>query len=184
MTAEHREPAGRITPAQRNTSAPASAPPQRTTPERRLRLARVILIALGVIVLGVGAVVMFTEVRPAQIVGVGIWIVGAIVIHDAILSPVLLGIDVLMRRAGRRVRLGVVVIIQVGIVVGAVMSLLVIPEVYAKTLGPKNDTVLPLDYGLNLALFWAATAVLTALAAIIYVRLRPRPARPAPAASA
>ena len=65
-------------------------------------------------------------------------------------------------------------IIQVGVVVGAVMSLLVIPEIYAATLGTKNDTVLPLDYGLHLALFWLATAVLTAVAAVVYVRLVPR----------
>ena len=139
-----------------------------------MKIARAVLIALGVLGLGLGAVVMVQEVRPTQIVGVGIWILGAIVLHDAVLSPIVLGIDVLMRRSGRRVRLGVLVIIQVGVVVGAVMSLLVIPEIYAATLGTKNDTVLPLDYGLHLALFWLAAAVLTAVAALVYVRLVPR----------
>ena len=139
-----------------------------------MKIARAVLIALGVLGLGLGAVVMVQEVRPTQIVGVGIWILGAIVLHDAVLSPIVLGIDVLMRRSGRRVRLGVLVIIQVGVVVGAVMSLLVIPEIYAATLGTKNDTVLPLDYGLHLALFWLAAAVLTAVAAVVYVRLVPR----------
>ncbi|MFB2584339.1 hypothetical protein [Herbiconiux liukaitaii] len=142
-----------------------------------MKIARIVLLAIGLLGLAVGAVVMVTEVRPAQIVGVGIWIVGAIVLHDAVLSPALLGVDVLMRRTGRRVRLAVVVIIQVGVVVGAIMSLLVLPELYAQTLGPKNDTVLPLDYGANLALFWIVTAVLTAVACIVYVRAVPR--RPA-----
>ena len=65
-------------------------------------------------------------------------------------------------------------IIQVGVVVAAIMSLLVLPELYAKTLGPKNDTVLPLDYGWNLALFWAVAALLTAAACVVYVRVVPR----------
>ncbi|MCS5723853.1 hypothetical protein N1028_17325 [Herbiconiux sp. CPCC 203407] len=139
-----------------------------------MKIARIILLAVGLAGLALGAVVMLTEVRPAQIVGVGIWILGAIVLHDAVLAPALLGIDVLMRRAGRRVRPAVVVIVQVGVVVGAIMSLIVLPEIYAKVLGAKNDTVLPLDYGLNLAVFWGATALLTAVACAVYVRAVPR----------
>ena len=139
---------------------------------------RIILIAVGVLVLGIGALTMVKDVEFNQIIGVGIWIVGAIVIHDAILSPVLLGIDVVMRRSGRRVSLGVIVIIQIGIVLGAIMSLLVLPEIYAKTLGAQNVTVLPLDYGLHLALYWLATAVLTAAASLIYLRFRRRRLQP------
>jgi len=136
--------------------------------------ARIILIAVGVLGLGVGALTMVNDVEFSQIIGVGIWIVGAIVIHDAILSPILLGIDLLMRRSGRRVSLGVIVIIQVGIVVGAIMSLLVVPEIYATTLGTQNETVLPLDYGLHLALYWLATAALTAAACLVYLRITRR----------
>lgn len=143
-----------------------------------MKRTRIILIAVGVLVLGIGALTMVKDVEFNQIIGVGIWIVGAIVIHDAILSPVLLGIDVVMRRSGRRVSLGVIVIIQIGIVLGAIMSLLVLPEIYAKTLGAQNVTVLPLDYGLHLALYWLATAVLTAAASLIYLRFRRRPLQP------
>lgn len=143
-----------------------------------MRRTRIILIAVGVLVLGIGALTMVEDVEFNQIIGVGIWIVGAIVIHDAILSPVLLGIDVVMRRSGRRVSLGVIVIIQIGIVLGAIMSLLVLPEIYAKTLGAQNATVLPLDYGLHLALYWLATAVLTAAASLIYLRFRRRRLQP------
>lgn len=143
-----------------------------------MKPARIILIAVGVVGLGIGALTMVNDVEFNQIIGVGIWILGAIVIHDAILSPILLGIDVLMRRSGRRVSLGVIVIIQVGVVVGAIMSLLVVPEIYAKTLGTQNETVLPLDYGLNLALFWLATAVLTAVACLVFLQIRRRRLRP------
>jgi hypothetical protein len=48
--------------------------------------------------------------------------------------------------------------------------MLVLPEIYKKSLGTKNPTILPLDYGLNLALFWLAVAVLTAAACALYLR--------------
>jgi hypothetical protein len=87
-----------------------------------------------------------------------------------------------MRRAGRRIPYAVLVIIQGGIVVGAIMSMLVLPEIYKKSLGTKNPTILPLDYGPNLALFWLAVAVLTAAACVLYLR-RARTRTAAPSSS-
>jgi type IV secretory pathway TrbD component len=135
-----------------------------------VKLARGILIALGLAGLFAGAVILVREERPDQIVGVIIWIVAAIIVHDGILSPLLLLVDVGMRRAGRRIPYAVLAIIQGGVVVGAIMSMLVLPEIYKKSLGTKNPTILPLDYGLNLALFWVAVAVLTAAACALYLR--------------
>jgi hypothetical protein len=87
-----------------------------------------------------------------------------------------------MRRAGRRIPSAVLAIVQGGIVVGAIMSMLVLPEIYKKSLGTKNPTILPLDYGLNLALFWLAVAVLTAAACVLYLR-RTGTRTPAPSSS-
>jgi hypothetical protein len=134
-----------------------------------VKLARGILIALGLAGLFSGALILVREERPDQIVGVIIWIVAAIIVHDGILSPLLLLVDVGMRRAGRRIPYAVLAIIQGGVVVGAIMSMLVLPEIYKKSLGSKNATVLPLDYGLNLALFWAVVVVLTAAACALYL---------------
>jgi hypothetical protein len=143
-----------------------------------MKIARIILIAIGLAGLFLGALILVQKERPDQIVGVVIWIVAAIIVHDGILSPLLLLLDVWMRRAGRRIPFGVLAIIQGGIVVGAIMSMLVLPEIYAKSLGAKNPTVLPLDYGLNLALFWVAVALLTAAACALYLRrTRRAPAR-------
>lgn len=137
-----------------------------------MKITRVILIALGLAGLFLGALIMVQKQRPDQIVGVVVWIVAAIIVHDGILSPLLLLLDVWMRRAGRRIPFGVLAIIQGGVVVGAIMSMLVLPEIYKKSLGTKNPTILPLDYGLNLALFWAGVAVLTAVACVVYLRRR------------
>jgi len=136
----------------------------------RVTIVRIALIAIGLAGLFAGAVILVQKERPDQILGVIVWIGAAIIVHDGILSPVLLLVDVWMRRAGRRIPYAVLAIIQGGVVVGAIMSMLVLPEIYKKSIGSKNPTILPLDYGLNLALFWAAVAVLTAAACALYLR--------------
>ena len=139
-----------------------------------MRLARIILIAIGLVGLFAGAVILVQKERPDQIVGVIIWIGAAIIVHVGILSPLLLVLDVALRRGGRRIPFAVLVIVQGGVVVGAIMSMLVLPEIYKKSIGSKNDTVLPLDYALNLALFWVAVGVLTAAACALYLVARRR----------
>jgi hypothetical protein len=136
------------------------------------RMARVRLGLIGVGVLGLvlGAVVLVLLQNPMQIVGVAVWLIGAIILHDAILSPIVLGVSVLARRAGRRVSRVVLVIIQGAVVVGAILTLLVVPEIYAKTLVPANDTVLPFDYLLRLGAMWAGLVVVTSVVCALYLR--------------
>ena len=136
------------------------------------RVIRIALILIGVLGLLLGALVLVTKQDPMQIVGVGAWVVGAIVLHDVILSPLVVLAGVLVRRAGHRLPYGLLAIVQGGVIVGAILSLLVVPEIYAKTLGTANPTVLPLDYGLNLALTWAGVAVLTAAACALFLARR------------
>ncbi|TIH36298.1 hypothetical protein [Subtercola vilae] len=136
---------------------------------RRFRLARAILIGVGVLGLLLGAIELVMKQTPIQIVGVAVWMLGAIILHDAILSPLVLGISVLARRAGHRVSKGVLAIMQGAVVVGSIMTLLVVPEVYAKTLGP-NPTVLTFDYAQRLGVMWLVIAALTALTCILYTR--------------
>ncbi len=140
----------------------------------RMRAVRATLVAVGVLGLALGAAVLLLKQTPVQIVGVGVWMLGAILLHDAVLSPIVVGVGILARKRGRRVPFALLAIVQAGIVVGAILTLLVLPEIYAKTLGTANPTVLPLDYSLNLALTWAAVAVLTALACGAYLALARR----------
>lgn len=139
-----------------------------------MKIARIVLIVIGLAGLLLGSVIMVQKERPEQIMGVIVWIGAAIIVHDGILSPLLLLLDVWLRRAGRRIPFAVLAIIQSGVVVGAIMSMLVLPEIYKKSLGTKNPTILPLDYGLNLALFWVAVAVLTAAVCALYLVRRRR----------
>lgn len=134
-----------------------------------MRVARGVLLLGGVLMLGLGALVLLDTQRPDQILGVAVWLLGAIVLHDAVLSPLLLVANLLLRRRGRRVPAVVLAIVQVAVVVGAVLALLVVPEIYARSLNPANPTILVGDYALRLALLWAALALLTALTVVGYL---------------
>ncbi|RFA19792.1 hypothetical protein [Subtercola boreus] len=145
-----------------------------------LRLARSILIAVGVLGIALGAVVLVMKQDLPAIVSVALWMLGAIILHDAVISPIVFVIGVLARRAGRRISTGVLAIVQGAIVVGCLLMLLIVPEIYAKTLGTANDTVLPFDYAARLGFLWLGMIVLTAIVVVLYLRLsRPRAAQSA-----
>lgn len=140
---------------------------------RRMRILRIALVAVGIIGLGWGAYVMLDTVAFKRLPGVALWIGGAIVLHDAVLSPLIFGLGVLTRRAGHRLAGTIIVTVQATIVLGSLVTLLVLPEIVAQGLGPKNPTVLPLDYALNLGLFWLVLMVISVLVSgWFYVRTR------------
>ena len=152
-----------------------------TTPPaaRGQRVARGVLVAAGVLLLALGGWVLYGTVAPTRYGGLLLWLAGAVVAHDAVLAPLVVGASLLSRRAGRRVPPAVIAIVQAGVVVGVVFTLVVVPEIVAKTLGPKNDTVLPFDYGTRLAVLWLVVALLTATAVAGYlVRTRRQNVRP------
>ena len=128
---------------------------------RRMRSIRWVLVGGGVLLLAWGAFVMFDSVRLTRIPGVGLWIAAAIVLHDAILAPIIFAFGIALRRAGRRVSGTVIAIVQGGIVVGSIVSLVAVPVIVATNFAPANASVLPLNYGLNLGIFWLVLAVLT-----------------------
>ncbi|AXH36137.1 hypothetical protein DVJ78_12570 [Humibacter sp. BT305] len=128
-----------------------------------MRWARRILIAAGAAVIALGAVVLAAEQTVPQIVGVGAWLLAAIVLHDGVLAPVVFGLDLLLRRMGRRIRPVYLVVAQVAVVVGAVLTLVIVPKIRATTIGNPNPTVVPFDYAARLAWMWVALAAVTAL---------------------
>ncbi|TDW30724.1 hypothetical protein [Cryobacterium psychrophilum] len=137
------------------------------------------LIVLGVGLLAWGAYVMLDTVRVTRLPGVALWIIAATVLHDAILAPIVLLIGILLRRGGQRVGGTVVVVVQGFIVVGSIVSLIVVPAIVAINYRPANPTVLPLNYGLNLAIFWLVLAVLAAgISAWLYSRTKRTNERP------
>lgn len=135
---------------------------------------RIALIAVGLGLVGIGGLVMLDTVSPGRYLGILIWMAGAIIVHDGIIAPIVFAIGFAMRKAGRRIPVGVIAIIQAAIVVGAIVSLIVFPEVIKKSIGTQNPTVLPLDYGFNLVVFYVVIAALTAAALAAYLTARAR----------
>lgn len=115
-----------------------------------MKAARIVLVVVGVLVIAFGAYVLVTSVSPKRIGGLAAWLLGAVILHDAILSPFVVGAGLLLRRAGRALRAWVLVVVQAAIVLGSVLALVVLPEIAAKRHGQKNPTILPFDYGTRL----------------------------------
>lgn len=139
-----------------------------------MRAARVALIGVGAAGTVFGAWLLATTVRPTGLVGLAVWLAAAVVLHDAILSPVVFAAGWVLRLGGRRLPLAALAIVQVAAVVGAIGTLLLLPAIRAKQ-DQRNPSVLPLDYAANLAGMWIALAIACALGvAIVLIRERRR----------
>ena len=146
-----------------------------------LRAWRIGLIALGFAFFAVGGITLLNDVNPARYLGIAIWLLGALVIHDGIISFVVFGANIVTRKTGGRLRipLPALLIVQGALVVAGIMTLIVVPAMLKKSIGTANPTLLPLDYGLHLVVFYAVLAGVTALALAVYgVVRRRRPAQP------
>jgi hypothetical protein len=145
---------------------------------RGVRLTRALLVVLGVALIGLGGYVLTETVSPTRYTGLLVWLIGSVIVHDAILAPLVVVAALAVRRTGRRVPAAVIALVQSAVVVGVVMSMIVVPEIVAKAKGPKNETVLPFDYAGRLGVMWLVIVLLTALAVVVYlVRTRRQKAR-------
>jgi hypothetical protein len=135
-----------------------------------IRRWQIALVAVGVLLLLLGGLTLINDVNPRRYLGLAAWLLGALIIHDGIISLTVFGANVAMRRTGRRllVPLPALLILQGALVVAGIMTLIVVPAALKKSIGTGNETLLPLDYGLHLAIFYAALAVVTALALAVY----------------
>ncbi|WP_375399235.1 hypothetical protein [uncultured Amnibacterium sp.] len=147
----------------------AARPVARTT-----QAVRGVLIGIGVLGLAWSAYVLTQTVPPQGALNVAIWLAAAIVLHDGVLSPLAFGANFLLRLVGRRVPAAVLAVVQVAVVVGVVLTLMVLPEIKAKALGPRNPSVVPLDYTLNLVVMWVVLAILAGIVSVIVLRVLDR----------
>jgi hypothetical protein len=148
------------------------------TAVRRWQIA---LIALGLALFVVGGITLLNDVNPKRYLGIVIWFAGALIIHDGIISFVVFGANIVLRKTGGRLRvpLPAILIVQGALVLAAIMTLIVVPAALKKSIGTANPTLLPLDYGLHLLVFYGVLAVVTAVALGGYALLRRRSRRQA-----
>ncbi|MGW1490297.1 hypothetical protein [Streptomyces sp. NPDC002402] len=124
---------------------------------------RIVTGGLGVALMTVGAVLLLTG---GQLKDVALWLAGAIVLHDGIVAPLVLGVGLLLAAVPAR---GTV---RGALIVAGCLTVVALP-VLLRPGTPKNPTVLPLDYVRNWLLALAAVAVLTGvLLAARWIRRR------------
>ncbi|MEW2135637.1 hypothetical protein AB0892_03340 [Streptomyces sp. NPDC005409] len=127
------------------------------TGPRGVGAGRWVLGAVGLLLTGIGGR-QLAGVAAAE--DVGVWLVGALVLHDALIAPLVLAVGFLIAAVPARGPLRGALIVS-GSLVLITLPLLVRPG------APPHPSALPLPYGRNLLLVIGAVAVCAALVAVV-----------------
>ena len=120
---------------------------------------RILLGALGVAGGAFGAVLLL-DLGPANLVAAGTWLVGGVLVHDAVLAPLTLAVGVGAVRLWRR---QVPAAIVVGATVLATVTVVAIPVLGRFGARGDNRTLLDRNYLLG----WLVLATLTVVAVAV-----------------
>ncbi|MET8639059.1 hypothetical protein ACFVHS_43705 [Streptomyces sp. NPDC057746] len=136
-----------------------------------MNLARLLACAAGLVLSGVG-VHLLLDVR--DLAGVLVWLAGAVVLHDALIAPLVLLMGWVLVRGGVRGP------VRGALLVAGALTAVALP-VLLRPGKPANSSVLPLDYLRNwlLALVGVVAVAVLVTAARVVRRKRRRPSRQA-----
>jgi hypothetical protein len=144
-----------------------------------VRTARWLLGGLGVLLLAYGTwrIVEFSAAtQPRQL---GLWLVAALVLHDGILSWLVVGIGWLLARfVPGRAR----AYLQGGLITAGLVSLVAVPLIYRRGKSQPGQALLERDYLANLAIIGACIAAVTTTAYLVRVRRETRTVKHRPPA--
>ena len=137
---------------------------------------RIILAAAGIAVLLYGFFLLVTGVPVSTLIVLGMWLIGALVIHDGLLSPAVVSVGWLLRRyvpdRGRR-------FLQLALIMIMLVTVIATPMIFLRNSQPAVKALLLQNYGANLALIIGIVAVVTlTLYAIRVARDRSTPGVP------
>ena len=93
------------------------------------------------------------------------WMIGAVVIHDGVLSPLIVLVGALLARVPPRARR----YLQSGLIVGALVTVIALPLVARQGTQPRAKALLLRDYGANLAILLGLLAAVSLLAYAVHV---------------
>jgi hypothetical protein len=127
---------------------------------------RWLAVGMGLAALGYGVDGLVTMSRATHPPQAARWLIGAVVLHDAVAGPVTAAVGLLVSRV---VRAPYRAVVQGAMLVSAAVALASLPLWRGYGGSPDNPTVNPLPYGRNLAIVlgavWAVAAVLIAVRA-------------------
>jgi hypothetical protein len=130
---------------------------------------RVLLIAAGAAGIGYGIAGVLDEPPYVDRLGVVRWVVAGLLLHDLVFAVAVFGVGWLAMRVlpGRGPAPWVRRTVLGGLAVGTAATLITLPAL-VRPWPPPNPSVVPLDYGRNLAIVWGVVAAVTGL--VIWVR--------------
>ena len=136
-----------------------------------MRLVRALLLLTGV-GFGLWGVWLMRDFTSEQLISMGTWLAGGVILHDAVIAPVtvLLGVVAARLLPGRTRSVA-----AIAFLVWATLTVAFVNVLSGQGGKPDNDTVLHRPYGLS----WIVlTLVIAAIAAAVAYRRRPTAAQP------
>ena len=134
-----------------------------------MRAWRISLATCGVLLGLYGAFRLLTNVGFVELLVLAAWLIGAVVIHDGLLSPAVLAVGwFLARRVPPRARR----YLQGFLVVGGLLTVVAIPLMLRRDSQPVSKAMLQQNYGGNLSILLALAAALSLLLYAVRVARR------------
>jgi hypothetical protein len=143
-----------------------------------MKVWRIVLGAVGIGIGTYGISQLLTQIPRQTLVLLALWLVAALIIHDGLLSPAVVGVGSALRRyvpdRGRRY-------LQFGLIMAAMVTVIAVPLIYRANTQPPAKALLLQEFGINLTVLLAAIGGGTLIAyAIGVARDRSLPNRPPP----
>jgi hypothetical protein len=119
---------------------------------------RIALAVAGVALAAFGVFRLVTEVRPSHLLILALWLAAALIIHDALLAPSVVGGGWLLRRfvpdRGRRY-------LQLALIMIALVTVIAVPMFFLRGSQPAAKALLLRNYGANLIMIIGVIAVIS-----------------------
>ncbi len=139
-----------------------------------MRAWRIVLAVLGVLVLLYGLVNLGIHIPAATLVWVAVWLIAAVIIHNGVVSPVVIGVSTLLRRLvpdrGRRY-------LQAALITAVPVTVIALPLIYREGSQPPSKAMLLQNFTANLGLL---LGIIAALSLVGYAIRVARDGSPAP----
>ncbi len=144
-----------------------------------MRTARWLVGSLGLALLGYGIVRIFQFSAATQPRQLGLWLVAALILHDAIFAWLVVGAGWLLARlVPGRAR----AYLQGGLITAGLVSVVAAPMIYRQGKSQPGQSLLERDYLANLLIIFACIAVGTGAAYLVRVRREVKAANVRPSA--
>ncbi|MBA8816028.1 hypothetical protein FHX48_001101 [Microbacterium halimionae] len=128
----------------------------------RLLFLRVFIGAGGVVLIGLGLVFALMSLPLDDIGHLGIWLVMALIIHDAVIAPIVAVAASFALPLARTIGPVYAAIARASLVASACAALVAIPGIAVRIAGPRNSTIHTTDYLFVVAIMWLSALTMSA----------------------